>query len=90
MGLEDGALSWIRSYISNRKQSCFVDGELSSALNLFDCGVPQGSIEGPLLWLCFTCDQPDVVHEDPADGKDLKEDVWDREMLQSCLRYMVS
>jgi hypothetical protein len=36
MGLEAGALSWIRSYLSNRRQSCFVDGELSSALNLFE------------------------------------------------------
>ena len=49
MGLEEGALCWIRSYLSNRKQSCFVDGELSTALNLFTCGVPQGSIGGPLL-----------------------------------------
>ena len=71
MGLEEGALCWIRSYLSNRKQSCFVDGELSTALNLFTCGVPQGSIGGPLLWLCFTCDQPDVVHDHPVDGQDL-------------------
>ena len=71
MGLEESALYWIRSYLSSRKQSCFVDGELSTALNLFDCGVPQGSIGGPLLWLCFTCDQPDVVHDHPVVGQDL-------------------
>ena len=51
--------------------SCFVDGELSKPLNLFNCGVPQGSIGGPLLWFCFTCDQPDVVHVHPIDGQAL-------------------
>ena len=33
--------------------------------------MPQGSIGGPLLWLCFTCDQPDVIHDHPVDGKEL-------------------
>ena len=55
--------------MSSRRQSCFVDGHLSSPLDLLPCGVPQGSIGGPLLWLCFTCDQPDVVHEHPVDGQ---------------------
>ena len=71
MGLEESALCWIRSYLANMKQSCFIDGELSTALNLLDCGVPQGSIGGPLLWLCFTCDQPDVVHDHPVAGHSL-------------------
>ena len=71
MGVEAEALDWIRSYLSDRKQSCFVDGELSTPLKLFECGVPQGSIGGPLLWLCFTCDQPDVVHEHTVDGQDI-------------------
>ena len=70
-GVEDQTLFWIRSYLANRKQSCFVDGELSMPLNLLECGVPQGSIGGPLLWLCFTCDQPDVIHDHPVDGQDL-------------------
>ena len=71
MGLEDSATSWIWSYLSDRRQSCFIDGHLSSPLDLLSCGVPQGSIGGPLLWLCFTCDQPDVTHEHPVDGQEL-------------------
>ena len=71
MGLEDEAASWIWSYLSGRKQSCYVDGHLSAPKNLFSCGVPQGSIGGPLLWLCFTCDQPDVTHDHPVQGEDL-------------------
>ena len=70
MGLEESATSWIWSYLTGRQQSCFVDGHLSSPLDLFSCGVPQGSIGGPLLWLCFTCDQPDVTHEHPVVGQD--------------------
>ena len=71
MGVDQGSLAWIKSYLSNRTQSCFVDGELSTPLKLLECGVPQGSIGGPLLWLCFTCDQPDVVHNHEIDGQDL-------------------
>ena len=71
MGLDEAASSWIWSYLSGRQQSCFVDGKLSSPMDLFSCGVPQGSIRGPLLWLCFTCDQPDVIHEHPVVGQEL-------------------
>ena len=71
MGVEDSSVAWIRSYLSGRKQSCFIDGNLSSPLDLLPCGVPQGSIGGPLLWLCFTCGQPDVVHEHLIEREDL-------------------
>ena len=68
MGVEEQALMWFRSYLSGRKQSCIVDGQLSPALALPQCGVPQGSIGGPIMWLLFTCDQPDVIHEHKVDG----------------------
>ena len=33
-GFEDTALAWVSSYLANRIQSCFVDGELSALLDL--------------------------------------------------------
>ena len=48
-----------------------MDGNLSSPLELLQCGVPQGSIGGPLLWLCFTCDQPDIIHKHTLHNQDI-------------------
>ena len=69
MGLEESAVSWFWSYLSGRRQSCMVDGQLSAPLDIPPCGVPQGSIGGPILWLIFTCDQPDVIHDHNIDGQ---------------------
>ena len=65
-----GNLDWFRSYLSDRRQCVVVNGAQSDFGGV-TCGVPQGSIGGPLLWLCFTCDQPDVVHNHDIDGQDL-------------------
>ena len=62
MGVDKCAAAWFSSYLSTRSQSCMIDGHLSDPLNIPQCGVPQGSIGGPILWLVFTCDQPDVIH----------------------------
>ena len=34
MDLEETAAAWVGSYLAGRKQSCFVDGNLSSPLDL--------------------------------------------------------
>ena len=48
-GLDEMSLLWIKSYLSGRSQSVFIDGCLSPPLGI-ECGVPQCSILVPLMY----------------------------------------
>ena len=51
-GVDLNSLKWFESYLTNRIQKCRVNDHLSSS-NPVNCGVPQGSNLGPLLFLVY-------------------------------------
>lgn len=52
VGISDTALDWFKSHLAERSFSVMI-GRASSYSNPLICGVPQGSILGPLLFSSY-------------------------------------
>ena len=59
-GIRGNLLSWIRNFLTSRKQRVVLGGKYSNWQDVTS-GIPQGSVLGPILFTIFINDMPDTV-----------------------------
>ena len=60
-GIEGKVLCWIADFLSDRKMRIRVRGEYSEWVDVIS-GVPQWSVLGPILFLIYVNDIPEIVN----------------------------
>ena len=61
IGFSNHTVKWFQSYLSNRKFTLNLENSFPEVSSM-SCGVPQGSIVGPLLFLIYVNDMPMAVN----------------------------
>ena len=67
VGIFGVPLQWFKSYLSNRSHRIAVQGTLSRVFEL-DCGVPQGSCLGPLLYVIYSSKLFNIIEQHLPDA----------------------
>ena len=61
-GIRGVPLQWFKSYLESRTQYAEIENVKSNPLSI-QCGVPQGSTLGPLLFLIYLNDMPNCLEK---------------------------
>ena len=95
-GIKGKILGWIKAFLSNRTQ-CVNVGCATSNTAPVTSGIPQGSVVGPILFVIYINELPDIVDEDSfvflfADDTKLFREIKspvDRLILQQDLNSLI-
>ena len=60
LGINDGVITWIQSFLSDITQCVVLGGEQSDSCSVLS-GVPQWSVLGPCLFLVYINDMPESI-----------------------------
>jgi hypothetical protein len=92
MGMGNDSIEWIKSYLTNRTQVTKFRFFTSNEVTI-SSGVPQGSIIGPILFLCFTNDLEKQLTENYmvsyADDTQIIVDANSRDQLKLKLEQVI-
>ena len=72
--INDSALAWFNSYLSDRSQTVHVNNSISRIASL-SCGMPQGSSLGPKTFIAYTEDVDNVFSSHQLDHHSFADDI---------------
>lgn len=93
--ISEKVIKWVESFLSNRLQKVIVDGTESKCHHVTS-GIPQGSVLGPMLFVFYINNMPEMVESATYlfadDTKIFREirDENDEKMLQTDLDSLQS